>query len=205
MAREKFQTRDLYIDNLKPPVTCQLAGLAGPSVSVEQDRASVRYLGETHSRDQIAKAHTNILEQAMIADQKKLRVLIVENEFLLQLAAEDLLQQLGHEAIGWATRASSAIAETERKRPDCVLMDIELDGARDGIDAARHIKERFGVRSLFMTGSSSEEIARRARNAKPLGYLQKPLSLSDLESALAPLAGGGDVEFSGESRKSESR
>jgi len=138
----------------------------------------------------------------MIAGQKKLRVLIVENELLLQLAAEDLLQQLGHEVVGWATRASTAIAEAERTHPDFVLMDIELDGARDGIDAAHHIKDRFGIRSLFMTGSSDEEIVRRARNAKPLGYLQKPLWLSDLESALAPLAGGREVELSGVSRNS---
>jgi len=123
----------------------------------------------------------------MTANKKRLRVLIVENEMLLQLVAEDMLEELGHEVVGWASRASSAIAETEKVRPDCVLMDIQLDGSRDGIEAARLIKERFGIQSLFMTGSNDEDTYRRALKAKPLGYLKKPLWLPDVQSALASL------------------
>jgi DNA-binding NarL/FixJ family response regulator len=124
----------------------------------------------------------------MISDQKKLKVLIVENEALLRLAAEDLLQELGHEVVGSANRASAAIAEAERAHPDLVLMDIQLDGARDGIDAAHHIREEFGIHSLFTTGMSDQETYRRALKAQPLGYLQKPLGLSELKSVLDPLA-----------------
>ena len=125
----------------------------------------------------------------MSAGQSRLRVLVVENEALLRLTAEDMLLELGHEIVGWASRARTAIAEAELRQPDVVLMDIQLDGPRDGIDAAREIRSRFGITSLFMTGLSDPDTYRRALTARPLGYLRKPLQLSDLKSALHALVG----------------
>ncbi|MGD9805864.1 MAG: response regulator [Hyphomicrobiaceae bacterium] len=125
----------------------------------------------------------------MNVGQSRLRVLVVENEVLLQLEMEDMLSELGHEIVGWASRARTAIAETERTRPDVVLMDIQLDGPRDGIEAAHEIRERFGITSLFMTGSNDSDTYRRALATRPLGYLRKPFMLSDLRSALKPLLG----------------
>jgi len=125
----------------------------------------------------------------MITDHPRLRVLVVENEPLLRLDAEDALQDLGHDVVGWAGCVRIAITEAERTHPDVVLMDIQLDGPGDGIDAAHEIRNRFGIPSLFVTGSSGGETYQRALAAQPLGYLRKPLVLSDLQRALAPLLG----------------
>jgi CheY-like chemotaxis protein len=126
----------------------------------------------------------------MGAGPPRLRILVVENEGLLRLAAEEMLLELGHEVVGWANRARTAIAEADRTRPDLVLMDIQLDGPRDGVDAAHEIKERFGIASLFVTGTMDEATYQRALATQPLGYLRKPLQLPDLQSALAPLGHG---------------
>ena len=82
----------------------------------------------------------------MTARQPRLRVLVVENEMLLRLAAEEIVLELGHDIVGSATSAAGAIAEAERTRPDVVLMDIQLDGEGDGVDAAREIRDRLGMR-----------------------------------------------------------
>jgi CheY-like chemotaxis protein len=124
----------------------------------------------------------------MGADPPRLRVLVVENEPLLRHAAEEMLLELGHEVVGWASRARTAIAEADRTRPDVVLLDIQLDGSRDGIDTAREIRDKFGIASLFVTGATDEATYQRAHATQPLGYLRKPLQLPDLQSALAPLA-----------------
>lgn len=123
----------------------------------------------------------------MSVSQSSLRVLVVENDVLLRLTAEDMLLGLGHEIVGWANRARMAIAEAERTLPDVVLMDIQLDGPRDGIDAAREIRNRFGISSLFMTGAADSDTYRRALTAHPVAYVRKPLLLLDLKSALDPL------------------
>lgn len=120
----------------------------------------------------------------MTARRHRLRVLVVENEVLLRLLAEEMLLDLGHEIVGEASTAQGAIAEAERTRPDIVLMDIQLDGKGDGIDAAREIRNRLGIASLFMTGCSDPDTYKRALLTQPLGYLRKPLSFADVDKAL---------------------
>jgi CheY-like chemotaxis protein len=56
-----------------------------------------------------------------------LRILVVEDEFLLRTLVEGFLLDLGHRIAG-----SAGSAEAGRTRPDIVLMDIELSGAEDG-------------------------------------------------------------------------
>ena len=120
----------------------------------------------------------------MTARQPRLRVLVVENEMLLRLAAEEIVLELGHNIVGRASSAQGAIAEAERTRPDVVLMDIQLDGEGDGVDAAREIRDRLGIASLFMTGRADPETHNRALSTRPLAYLGKPLTHADLDAAL---------------------
>jgi DNA-binding NarL/FixJ family response regulator len=48
----------------------------------------------------------------------------------------------GLDVVGVATDGESAVAMAAEKNPDAVIMDIELPGEMDGIDAALKIKER---------------------------------------------------------------
>lgn len=114
-----------------------------------------------------------------------LRLLVVENDVLLREVFEDMLVVLGHEIVGRASTAAAAVAEAERKLPDLVLMDVRLDGAGDGVDAAYAIKKRLGIRSLFLTGTTDSATRARAVMAGPVGYLEKPVALRELASALA--------------------
>ena len=120
----------------------------------------------------------------MTARRPGLRILVVENEMLLRLVAEEIVRELGHVIVGSANSAGTAIAEAERTRPDIVLMDIQLDGEGDGIDAALEIRDRLGIASLFVTGCLDAETRKRASAARPLDYLQKALTLASLCAAL---------------------
>jgi CheY-like chemotaxis protein len=75
------------------------------------------------------------------------------------------------------------------ERPDLVLMDIRLRGMRNGIDAAREIRERFGIRSLFVTANSDPETQRQGGMADPAGWLQKPVSGEDLVASVVACLG----------------
>jgi two-component system, response regulator PdtaR len=113
-----------------------------------------------------------------------LRVLVVENEALVRAHVERFLLDLGHSIAGSARSAQRAIAEAERTRPDLVLMDIGLDGPEDGIYAARQIRDRFGIPSIFMSGLPDLDTCDRAALAEPLAHLAKPVSLEQLDEAL---------------------
>lgn len=118
-----------------------------------------------------------------------LRVLVVENDELFREVLEDTLIVLGHEIVGRASTATGAVAEAERKLPDLVLMDVRLDGPGDGVDAAYAIKNRLGIRSLFLTGTTDSATRARAVMAGPIGYLEKPVAIRELATALARARG----------------
>jgi two-component system, response regulator PdtaR len=117
-------------------------------------------------------------------DARSLRVLIVEDEFFISLDTKSLLQALGHRVVAIAVSAEQAVNTAERERPDVVLMDIRLVGARDGIDAAEEIRRRFGIGSIFVTANSDRQTRERAQAVGPLGFLEKPLTESRLRLGL---------------------
>lgn len=116
--------------------------------------------------------------------EPKLRLLIVEDEFLIALDTEAQIEALGHQAVATAGTATEAIAFAGEHAPDFVLMDIRLRGSRDGIDAAVEIQKRFGIRSIFVTANADPATRRRAEAIDPAGFIEKPLSKETLFRAL---------------------
>jgi two-component system, response regulator PdtaR len=100
------------------------------------------------------------------------RVLIVEDDFLAALDVEEAVKRAGCEPIGPAKRCSEALEMAEGT--DLVLMDLQLAGRRDGIEAAIEIERRFGIRSLFLSANCDVDTMRRGEAAHPVGWLGKP-------------------------------
>lgn len=109
-----------------------------------------------------------------------LRVLLVEDDYLVALQMEHQLAAAGFEMIGTASSADEAVALAESRKPDLAVMDIRLVGRRDGVDAAFELKEKFGIRSVFATAHADAPTRARAETANPLGWLQKPYSADEL-------------------------
>ena len=71
-----------------------------------------------------------------------IKVLIVDDEALFsELLSNTLSSEPGIEVLGVARDGESAIRFAREHKPDAVLMDIELPGELDGIDAALAIKQ----------------------------------------------------------------
>ena len=111
-------------------------------------------------------------------------VLIVEDDYLVSLQIETALRDAGYRVCGIASTADSAIALAAAEKPTLAIMDIRLSGTRDGIDAAISLFSAFGVRSIFATAHSDDEVHERANAAAPLGWLQKPYTMASLLSAV---------------------
>ena len=112
------------------------------------------------------------------------RVLIVEDEVLIALDLQQELTAAGFEVVGMAASAEKAISVAERERPEAVLMDIRLEGARDGVDAAFELWERFEIRSVFVSGNIDDAMKQRAAAAQPLGFVSKPFIASQIVALL---------------------
>jgi DNA-binding NarL/FixJ family response regulator len=112
------------------------------------------------------------------------RILIVEDEFLIALTAEEALLAEGFEVVGVAATFEQAIEIADRERPDLELMDIRLASARDGVEAAIELRRRFGLAWLFTSANHDPENVARAQAAEPAGWLPKPYAIESLVAAV---------------------
>lgn len=115
---------------------------------------------------------------------RRLRVVVVEDEFIIMMQIEGLLAAAGAEVVGTAVNADEAMRVAERERPDFLTMDINLSRGADGITAARLIRERFGIPSLFISAYADPQTKDRGEVAAPLGWLAKPVTQHQLDRAL---------------------
>ncbi len=112
------------------------------------------------------------------------RILVVEDEGIVAEDIKDILKSLGYSVCNVASSGEEAIAKTGETRPDLVLMDIMLDGKKDGVEAAEQITVRFDVPVVYLTAYADESTLERAKMTGPYGYIVKPFEERDLHSAI---------------------
>ncbi len=63
-----------------------------------------------------------------------IKVLIVEDEFILAVNLQEILEALGYVVTGIAASLIETLRHVTQDRPDVVLMDIRLPGEWDGVE-----------------------------------------------------------------------
>ncbi|GJQ60591.1 MAG: response regulator [Candidatus Scalindua sp. AMX11] len=112
---------------------------------------------------------------------EKTRIMIVEDESKLIMLMEEVLSDVGYYICKSVTSGEEAIKSVEQEKPDIILMDIDLNGKMDGIEAAREIRSRFSIPIIFLTGHKDKETKERAKFVEPSGYFIKPVEFEDLK------------------------
>ena len=116
-----------------------------------------------------------------------MRVLIVEDEQIVAADLEAKLKRIGHEVIGTAISADEALDLARRFLPDLALMDVQLSGKMNGIDAAQEMQTILPVKIIFVTAYAGVFIRDPAQMGPSSLCLSKPFSLFQLQSALESL------------------
>ena len=114
----------------------------------------------------------------------KERIIVVEDESIVALNLKYDLEDLGYEVLDTFDTGTEAIEKSEELFPDLVLMDIQLKGDIDGIQAAKEISE-MGIPVIFLTANTDDATSFEALKTAPYGYLSKPYSLKQLELTVA--------------------
>ncbi len=85
------------------------------------------------------------------------------------------------EVIGMAHNGQAAIAQVGEHQPDIVLMDIQMPGKIDGIEATEIITDRFPqTKILLFTSQDNRQQLNRALKAGARGYVLKNTSVKDI-------------------------
>jgi CheY-like chemotaxis protein len=110
---------------------------------------------------------------------KGVRVLLIEDEAIIAMTAEDMLDELGCAVAATASTLDEAIAAVEAGGFDIVLLDINLNGA-ESLPVAARLRET-GRPFVFTTGYGS---AGCGPDFDDVPLVTKPYQARDLEAAI---------------------
>jgi DNA-binding NarL/FixJ family response regulator len=117
-------------------------------------------------------------------DETSKRVLIVEDQFLISEYLRIWLEAHGYQVCGVAKTAKKAVELALVLRPEIILMDMRLEGARDGVDAALEIVQTYEPRIIYVTGSNEPNALKRINEDHPFRIVIKPIDPAELMAAV---------------------
>jgi DNA-binding NarL/FixJ family response regulator len=120
-----------------------------------------------------------------------IRLLIADDHAVVRTGLRQLVGTFdGVELVGEAANGKEAVALCAERKPDVVLMDLEMP-VLDGIEATRQIvAAQPGVAVVVLTSFSDRDEILRALDAGAVGYLLKDAEPADLARAVDAAARG---------------
>jgi len=112
------------------------------------------------------------------------KLLIVEDEPEVAKTLEIKLKKFGYTVVGSERSAEKAIQKAGELLPDIVLMDIELSGKMDGIEAADAIRRKYHIPSIYITAICDAKTLQRVGASIPYGYILKPFRDDELHTVI---------------------
>lgn len=109
-------------------------------------------------------------------------VLVVDDDRLVLASLCRGLRQAGYR-ISEASCGEDAFSIAERTTPDLALLDVRMPGM-SGIELGKLLHERAGVPFLYLTAYGQADIVAQAAVHGALGYLVKPLDISQILPAI---------------------
>jgi CheY-like chemotaxis protein len=104
------------------------------------------------------------------------RTLIVDDDPIITHLVSTMLQRKGHNIVGIVTTGEESIGKAAELNPDLVIMDVNLPGKMNGMDAANYIFQLFHYPIIFITGITDEEKLDRVKCSQPYGIIFKPFT-----------------------------
>lgn len=112
-----------------------------------------------------------------------MKVLIVQDDFLLANFMRDILEYAGHQVLPPCLNYTESIISYSENFPDIVLMDIDLKKDKTAFKAAFRMKELRPCAFVFISGNSNKELIQSINEFSPNGFIGKPISPSSLQIA----------------------
>ncbi len=123
--------------------------------------------------------------------QKRLDILVVDDDELIQQSAQLLLESLGHR-VQAALRGEEALEKLSAGLlPDLVIMDMNMPGM-GGAEALKRLRElHYKVPVLLSTGRMDESVLALAARYADVAILSKPFGVKEMKEKLKEMLGQG--------------
>jgi PAS domain S-box-containing protein len=108
------------------------------------------------------------------------QILVVEDEMITGMDIQNRLKNLGYNVPVVVSSGSEAIKKVKENNPDLVLMDINLNGEMDGVEASSKIHSFSDIPVIYLTAYSDDNTLERAKITEPYAYIVKPFKDREL-------------------------
>ncbi len=115
------------------------------------------------------------------------KVLIVENEPEYYFNFKDILVNNGFDVGEFCPTYEEALELIKTFKPDIVVLDIDLDSERTGIDLGNHLFQHEDIPFVFMTALNDREIFNKALHTHHQSFLVKTDLATDKEKVVRTL------------------
>lgn len=109
---------------------------------------------------------------------------VIEDEMIIAESICLALRKLNYEVVGPALNCDDAIQMLAEETPDLIILDIELNDARDGIELGDFVNKHYEIPIVILTANSDIRTIERAKAIRPAAFLVKPFKKEDLHSTV---------------------
>ena len=110
----------------------------------------------------------------------KKKILVVEDEFIIARDIKEILEEAGYDVISNIGTYNEAVIAIETHFPQMVILDINLNQLKDGIDIGHFLLIKDDIPFIYLTSHSDANSLDRAKETRPYGYITKPFKPIDL-------------------------
>lgn len=117
-----------------------------------------------------------------------MKIILIEDDPLIQIELRILLQELGHEVVGEFDRYEEVESHLDEFEPvDLAFIDIQLASSYDGTDVAELLQNRHKMNLVFLTSNVDDRVISKSKQLKIADFLAKPFRNEDIKICLARL------------------
>jgi DNA-binding LytR/AlgR family response regulator len=117
-----------------------------------------------------------------------MKIILIEDDPLIQIELRLLLLELGHEVVGEFERYEEVERHLEEFEPvDLAFIDIQLASSYDGTDVAELLQNRHKMNLVFLTSNVDDRVISKSKQLKIADFLAKPFRTEDIKICLARL------------------
>ncbi len=111
-------------------------------------------------------------------------IIIVEDNLIQRELLEMYVRKLDHEVIGLFDNGELLIEFLDHNSADLVLMDININGLKNGIETTKEIGVKYGTSVIYTTAQTEFSVLDNAADTNPLDILIKPFSIEQLHASI---------------------
>ena len=106
--------------------------------------------------------------------------MIVESNPLVAEDIEERLKTLGYTVCAVVSSRAKAVAKAVEMRPHIALINPELEGQTEGVEAAKEIYERCDIPVIYLTDYVNEDLLKKVKSTRAFGHVYKPYETNQL-------------------------